>query len=152
MSNRKRNKICSYATTEAELREIDEAIKITQHKSRTDFILSLIRNSNTIIVNEVKSYDEVFNRAGNVGNQILRALNTILSQDTPDSKKQDVFRKLENFLEKDNKQVLNVLAKLAENLDAAVDVYSNYEENIEFATSKKLAQVIKQKRKEAGDI
>lgn len=152
MSNRKRNKICSYATTEAEQREINEAIKITKHKSKTDFILSLIRNSNTIVVSELKSYDDVFNRAGNVGNQILRALNTILSQDTSDSKKQDVFRKLENFLEKDNRQVLNVLAKLAENLDAAVDVYSNYEDNIEFATSKKLAQVIKQKRKEAGDI
>lgn len=152
MSNRKRNKICSYATTEAELREIDEAIKITQHKSRTDFILSLIRNSNTIVVSEVKSYDEIFNRAGNVGNQILRALNTILSNDIQEAKKNEVFRKLENFLQKDNRQVLNVLAKLAENLDAAVDVYSNYEENIEFATSKKLAQVIKQKRKEAGDI
>lgn len=152
MSNRKRNKICSYATTEAELREIDEAIKITQHKSRTDFILSLIRNSNTIVVSEVKSYDEVFNRAGNVGNQILRALNTILSNDIQEAKKNEVFRKLENFLQKDNRKVLNVLAKLAENLDAAVDVYSNYEENIEFATSKKLTQVIKQKRKEAGDI
>lgn len=152
MSNRKRNKICSYATTESELREIDEAIKITQHKSRTDFILSLIRNSNTVIVSEVKSYDDVFNRAGNVGNQILRALNTILSNDIQDVKKNDVLRKLEVFLEKDNGQVLNVLGKLAENLDAAVDVYSNYEENIEFATSKKLAQVIKQKRKEAGDI
>lgn len=152
MSNRKRNKICSYATTEAELREIDEAIKITQHKSRTDFILSLIRNSNTIVVSELQSYDDVFNRAGNVGNQILRALNTILSPDTQDFKKQDVLRKLESFLEKDNGQVLKALTRLAENLDAAVDVYSNYEDNIEFATSKKLAQVIKQKRKEAGGI
>lgn len=152
MSNRKRSKICSYATTEAEQREINEAIKITKHKSKTDFILSLIRNSNTIVVSELKSYDDVFNRAGNVGNQILRALNTILSNDIQEAKKNDVFRKLESFLEKDNRQVLNVLAKLAENLDAAVDVYSNYEDNIEFATSKKLAQVIKQKRKEAGGV
>jgi adenine-specific DNA methylase len=152
MSNRKRNKICSYAATEAELREIEQAIKITQHKSRTDFILSLIRNSNTIVVSEVKSYDEIFNRAGNVGNQILRALNTILSNDIQDAKKNDVLRKLEVFLEKDNRHILNVLVRLAENLDSAVDVYSNYEENIELATSKKLAQVIKQKRKEAGGI
>lgn len=152
MSKRKRSKICSYATTEMEQREINEAIKLTKHKSKTDFILSLIRNSNTIVVSEVKSYDEVFNRAGNVGNQILRALNTILSNDIQDAKKNDVLRKLEVFLEKDNRHILNILVRLAENLDSAVDVYSNYEENIELATSKKLAQVIKQKRKEAGDI
>lgn len=152
MSNRKRSVICSYATTESEQREINEAIKLTKHKSKTDFILSLIRNSNTIVVSEVKSYDEVFNRAGNVGNQILRALNTILSNDIQDAKKNDVLRKLEVFLEKDNRHILNILVRLAENLDSAVDVYSNYEENIELATSKKLTQVIKQKRKEAGDI
>lgn len=114
-------------------------------RSLADFVLHLVVNSQTIVIKELKSYDDIYSKAGNLANQIAKALHLIKA----DPKK---YSALIAYLEKDNSRVLNAIADFSEKLDEAVDAYFQYEENIEIIAQQQIAKAKKEKNKNKGAL
>lgn len=140
-----RNKRTSVVWTAAEHEKIMQAKEAAGEKSLADFVLHLIDNSQTIVIKELKSYDDIYAKAGNLANQIAKALHLIKA----DPRK---YSALIAYLEKDNSRILNALADFSEKLDEAVDAYFQYEENIEIVAQRELSKAKKERNKPKGAV
>ncbi len=122
-----------------------QAKEAAGERSLADFVLHLIDNSQTIIIKEIQSYDDVYARVGNLANQIAKALNTVKK----DPKK---YAGLIHNLEKDDGRILKALEYFSEKLNEAVDAYFQYEENIEIVAQQQIAKAKKEKNKKTGAV
>jgi len=138
-----RTKKTSLVWTPEEHRKIVAAKEAAGERSIADLVLRLIDDSQTIVIKELKSYDDIYAKAGNLANQIAKALHLIKA----DPRK---YSALIAYLEKDNSRVLNALAEYAEKLDEAVDAYFQYEENIEIIAQQQIAKAKKERNKPKG--
>ncbi|WP_312905205.1 hypothetical protein [Stutzerimonas nitrititolerans] len=140
-----RTKKTSLLWTPEEHKKIIEAKEAAGERSIANLVLRLIDNSQTIVIKEIQSYDDVYARAGNLANQIAKALNTVKK----DPKK---YAGLIHNLEKDDGRILKALESFAEKLDEAVDAYFQYEENIEIIAQRELSKAKKEKNKNKGAV
>ncbi|HBO7015991.1 MULTISPECIES: hypothetical protein [Pseudomonadaceae] len=140
-----RTKKTSLVWTPAEHEKILKAKEAAGERSIADLVLRLIDDSQTIVIKEIKSYDDVYSKAGNLANQIAKALHLIKA----DPRK---YSALIAYLEKDNSRVLNALADFSDKLDEAVDAYFQYEENIEIVAQQQIAKAKKEKNKKSGAL
>ncbi|EPJ77217.1 hypothetical protein CFII64_24054 [Pseudomonas sp. CFII64] len=135
-----RTKKTSLSWTPAEHEKIMLFKEQSGDKSIPDLVLRLIDDSQVIIIKEINSYDEIYLKAGNLLNQIAKALNII--QANPEK-----YSALINYLEKDNSKILNIITDYSQKLDDAVDAYFNYEQNIEVLANHELKKAQNKKRK-----
>jgi len=140
-----RTKKTSLVWTPAEHSKIVAAKEAAGERSIADLVLRLIDDSQTIVIREIKSYDDIYSKAGNLANQIAKALHLIKA----DPRK---YSALIAYLEKDNSRILNALADFSEKLDEAVDAYFQYEENIEIIAQQQIAKAKKEKNKNKGAV
>ena len=133
-----RTKKTSLVWTPAEHEKILKAKEAAGERSIADLVLRLIDDSQTIVIN-------VYSKAGNLANQIAKALHLIKA----DPRK---YSALIAYLEKDNSRVLNALADFSDKLDEAVDAYFQYEENIEIVAQQQIAKAKKEKNKKSGAL
>lgn len=140
-----RTKKTSLVWTPAEHEKILKAKEAAGERSIADLVLRLIDDSQTIVIKELKSYDDIYSKAGNLANQIAKALHLIKA----DPKK---YQALIAYLEKDNARVLNAIADFSEKLDEAVDAYFQYEENIEIVAQRELSKAKKERNKQKGAV
>ena len=140
-----RTKKTSLVWTPAEHEKIIKAKEAAGEKSIADLVLRLIDDSQTIVIKELKSYDDIYAKAGNLANQIAKALHLIKA----DPRK---YSALIAYLEKDNAKVLNAIADFSEKLDEAIDAYFQYEENIEIVAQQQIAKAKKERNKPKGAV
>lgn len=141
----KRTKKTSLVWTPTEHEKIIKAKEASGERSIADLVLRLIDDSQTIVIKELKSYDDIYAKAGNLANQIAKALHLIKA----DHRKYLAFIA---YLEKDNGRVLNAIVDFSDKLDEAVDAYFQYQENIEIVAQRELSKAKKERNKQKGAL
>lgn len=137
--NRKRNVNINLKLTAAEKELLLSAVKKSNSKNLTDYIINISKNVNCIVISEVKDYEEIYSKIGNLSNQIAKALNTVVK----DSTKQKLII---DYFEKNDKQVLKAINNYTEKLEEVLSSYADFENQIEI----KKGVLIKNYKKKGG--
>ena len=136
---RKRNIALNLMLTAEEKELLRAAAKKTGSKNMTDYIVNVAKNTNCIVVSEVKDYDFIYSKIGNLSNQIAKALNTVVNN-------KDKYKNLIDYFEKDDKSILKAVSNLNNNMSEILSSYLDYENQIEIKTN----IAVKEYKKKAG--
>lgn len=121
---RKRNIHLNLKLTAEEKQALLSAVKKTQSKNITDYIVNVAKNTNCIVISEVKDYDYIYSKIGNLSNQIAKALNTVVSN-------REKYKGIIDYFERDNKAVLKAISTYSDNIQEILSSYIDYENQIE---------------------
>lgn len=121
---RKRNINLNLKLTAEEKQALLSAVKKTQSKNITDYIVNVAKNTHCIVISEVKDYDLIYSKIGNLSNQIAKALNTVVSN-------REKYKNVIDYFEKDNKSVLKAISTYSDNMQEILSSYVDYENQIE---------------------
>lgn len=136
---RKRNVALNLMLTAEEKRSLVNAAEKTGCKNMTDYIVKVAKNTHCIVVSEVRDYDFIYSKIGNLSNQIAAALNTIVD----DERK---YQNIINYFERDEQKVLKAITAYSANLQELLAAYLDYETQIEIKTN----IAVKEYKKKAG--
>jgi hypothetical protein len=121
---RKRNINLNLKLTAEEKQALLSAVKKTQSKNITDYIVNVAKNTHCIVISEVEDYNDFYSKIGNLSNQIAKALNTIV-------KNKDKYRDIIHYLERNNNSVLNAMTTYSDKMQDILASYADYENQIE---------------------
>lgn len=140
---RNRDKRFTLRVSQEEKDTILAAMAATGSTSVADLVMNSVNNANVILINEIKSYNDVFAKAGGLGKNLIKGLNLVHSQP-------EKFRTFINYLEKDNGKNFAAMLAFASNLEKAVNTFCAYEDNVKCSAELTLKEFVKSKKKKGA--